>query len=62
MPMIKIMEFRNANNGYQEQLKNDILNIRNTKKIHYQQTETETYIKQKKEDYDKYLSEHTIKT
>ena len=32
MPMIKIMEFRNANNGYQEQLKNDILNIRNTKK------------------------------
>ena len=45
MPMIKIMEFRNSNNGYQEQQKNDILNIRNTKKIHYQQAETETYIK-----------------
>ena len=60
--MIKNIEFRNVNNSLQDQLKNDISEVRNTEKVIIPADKTRTLYKMEKEDYNKYLTENITKT
>ena len=56
------MEFRNVNNNFQDQLKNDISEVRLTEKVIIPADKTRNLCKMEKEDYNKYLTENITKT
>ena len=58
MLMIKNIEFRNVSNTFQDQLKNDISEIRNTEKVIIPADKTRNLYKMEKDDYNKYLTEN----
>ena len=62
MLMIKNIEFRNVSNTFQDQLRNDISEIRNTKKVIRRADKTPNLYKMEKDDYNKYLTENITKT
>ena len=62
MLMIKNIEFRNVSNTFQDQLRNDISEIRNTKKVIRRADKTRNLYKMEKDDYNKYLTENITKT
>ena len=55
MLMIKNIEFRNVNNNFQDRLKNDISEVRNTEKVIIPADKTRNLYKMEKEDYNKYF-------
>ena len=62
MLMIKNIEFRNVSNTFQDQLRNDISEIRNTEKVIRRADKTPNLYKMEKDDYNKYLTENITKT
>ena len=62
MLMIKNIEFRNVSNTFQDQLRNDISEIRNTEKVIIPADKTRNLYKMEKDDYNKYLTENITKT
>ena len=62
MLMIKNIEFRNVSNTFQDQLRNDISEIRNTEKVIIPADKTRNLYKMEKDDYNKYFTENITKT
>ena len=60
--MIKNIEFRNVSNTFQDQLRNDISEIRNTEKVIIPADKTRNLYKMEKDDYNKYFTENITKT
>ena len=62
MLMIKNIEFRNVSNTFQDQLRNDIFEIRNTEKVIIPADKTRNLYTMEKDDYNKYFTENITKT
>ena len=62
MLMIKNIEFRNVSNRFEDQLRNDISEIRNTEKVIIPADKTRNLYKMEKDDYNKYFTENITKT
>ena len=62
MLMIKNIEFRNVRYTFQDQLKNDVSEIRNTEKVIILAHKKRNLHKMENDDYNKYLTENIIKT
>ena len=62
MLMIENIEFRNVSNTFQDQLKNDISEIRNTEKVIIPADKIRHLYKMKKDDYNKYLTDNITET
>ena len=61
MLMIKNIEFRNVSNTFEDQLRNDISEIRNTEKVIIPADKTRNLYKMEKDDYNKYFTENITK-
>ena len=62
MLMIKSIEFRNVSNTFQDQLMNDIFEMRNTEKVIIPADKTRNLYTMEKDDYNKYFTENITKT
>ena len=62
MSLIKNIQFRNVRNTFQEQLANDIKQIKCTNKVIVPADKTRNLCKVEKEDYKKYLEDNITKT
>ena len=60
--MIKSIEFRNVSNTFQDQLMNDIFEMRNTEKVIIPADKTRNLYTMEKDDYNKYFAENITKT
>ena len=60
--MIKNIQFKKSNDSFQNKLKEDIIEIRNSNKIFVAADKSRNIYKLEKEDYNKLLHENITKT